>query len=189
MLREAILGVSLLFSSLAHAVDVGGVNIEDTARGGGSELVLNGAGIRTRAIFKVYAAGLYLTEKRATASEAIQQAGPKRVSMTLMREITAQQLTDALEEGVRDNHTVAELERLKPRMAKLVEIMAGIGAAKTGMVVALDYLPEGGTRVLVNGTARGESIAGEDFYRALLRIWLGESPVDKSLKSGLLGVK
>ncbi len=173
----------------AGAAEIAGVNIDDKARVGGSELVLNGVGLRTRAFFKVYAAGLYLSEKKTSAAEAIAAPGPKRVSMTLLREITAQQLSDALEEGMRDNTPAAELEKLKPRIAKLTEIMTSIGAAKTGMTVALDFLPGSGTRVLVNGAPRGDSIEGEDFYRALLRIWLGESPADRSLKNGLLGQK
>jgi hypothetical protein len=54
-------------------------------------------------------------------------------------------------------------------------------------VITLDYIPESGTRVTLNGEPKGEAIAGDDFYRALLRIWLGENPVDSSLKKALLG--
>jgi len=32
-------------------------------------------------------------------------------------------------------------------------------------------------------------VTGEDFYRALLRIWLGENPVQADLKKALLGEK
>ena len=179
----------LWFSSAAIAVEVGGVKLDEKARVGTTELVLNGAGLRTRAFFKVYAAGLYLTERRATTEEVLALPGAKRVALTMLREVTAQQLADALDEGIRDNHPAAEAERLKPRVAKLLAIMTTIGTAKPGMVIALDYAPGAGTRVSVDGTARGEPIEGDDFYRALLRIWLGESPVDRTLKGGLLGQK
>jgi hypothetical protein len=41
--------------------------------------------------------------------------------------------------------------------------------------------------VVVNGKAQGSAIAGEDFYGALLRIWLGDKPVQDDLKKALLG--
>jgi hypothetical protein len=53
-------------------------------------------------------------------------------------------------------------------------------------VILIDYLPGSGTRITVNGAAKG-TIAGEDFNRALLRIWLGDNPADSDLKKGLLG--
>jgi hypothetical protein len=39
----------------------------------------------------------------------------------------------------------------------------------------------------VNGQARGTAIPGEDFYTAVLRVWLGEKPADSGLKKGLVG--
>jgi hypothetical protein len=41
--------------------------------------------------------------------------------------------------------------------------------------------------VLVDGAPKGKPIAGDDFYRGLLRIWLGDKPVDADLKKGMLG--
>ena len=65
--------------------------------------------------------------------------------------------------------------------------MGAIGSAERGSVIALDYVPDVGTRVTLNGQPKGEPIDGEDFYRGLLKIWLGDDPVDKSLKKALLG--
>ncbi len=76
---------------------------------------------------------------------------------------------------------------MKPRVAELVAIMNAFGSGKEGDVIALDWLPGSGTRVLLNGETKGTPIAGEDFYRALLRIWLGDDPVSGSLKKALLG--
>ncbi len=173
----------------SQAAEVAGVKLEDRLRlaPGGPELVLNGAGIRTRVFFKVYVAGLYLAEKRAAPGEVLALPGPKRVSMTMLRDLGAQQLSDALVEGIRNNSNAAEQEALKARIDELVAIMNAIGEAKTGDRIQLDFLPDSGTRVVVNGEPRGKPIAGEDFYRALLRIWLGDKPVDGDLKQGLLG--
>jgi hypothetical protein len=64
--------------------------------------------------------------------------------------------------------------------------MVGVKEAKKGMTIALDWTGSE-TRVLVNGQPAGKPIAGEDFYGALLRIWLGEQPVQDDLKRALLG--
>ena len=44
----------LLVALPVSALELAGVAVENTARVGASDLALNGAGIRTRAIFKVY---------------------------------------------------------------------------------------------------------------------------------------
>jgi hypothetical protein len=186
MTRIIALGL-LLLPLLCRAADVAGVRIDDSARIGAHNLVLNGAGVRVKVFFKLYAAGLYLTEKTGSAAAALSLAGPKRVSMTMMRDLSAQQLIDALNDAMRNNHTPAEFEQLKPRAERLNAIMATVGAAKSGSVITLDYLPETGTRLTLNGEPKGDVIAGEDFYRALLRIWLGDDPVDGALKKALLG--
>ena len=98
MLLLAGLGVNA-----AGAVEVAGVQVPETARVGGADLQLNGAGIRTRAIFKVYVGALYLAEKKAGAADAIALRGPKRVALHLLRDLTSEQLGGALNEGLTAN--------------------------------------------------------------------------------------
>ena len=183
MKRCAVL-MSLLWVLPALAIEVAGINVADKVRVGASELVLNGAGIRTRVVFKVYVGALYLSEKKSNTADALALSGAKRVALTLLRELSAQQLGEALNDGIRANSSAAEAEALKPRIAELLSLFAD---GKKGDVILLDYLPEAGTVVSLNGAARGKPIQGEDFYRALLRIWLGDKPVDGDLKQGLLG--
>jgi hypothetical protein len=159
----------LLWALPLPALEVAGVNVADTARVGASELVLNGAGIRTRAIFKIYVGALYLTEKKSTAAEAVAQKGAKRVTLTLLRDLSAHQLNEALENGIQANNSAAEIEAIKPRIAELLSLFTD---GKAGDVILLDFLPESGTDVSVNAVARGKPIPGEDLYHALLRIWL-----------------
>ena len=183
----AVLFVSAL--TAAQAAEVAGVKLDDKLRlaPGGPELVLNGAGIRTRTIFKVYVAGLYLPEKKGTTADVLALAGPKRVAMTMLRDLGAQQLSEALAEGIRNNSSAVEQETLKARIEELLAIMNALVEAKKGDAILLDFLPDSGTRVVVNGQPRGKPIAGDDFYRALLRIWLGDKPLDGDLKKGMLG--
>ena len=93
----------------------------------------------------------------------------------------------ALAEGIRANHSEAEVKVLEPRIKELTAIIAEVGQAKKGMAFALDWQPQAGTVMLVNGAARGKPIAGDDFYRALLKIWIGDKPVQDDLKKALLG--
>ena len=189
MARIATLVLAALLSLAAVAAEVGGVKLDDKTRidAGGPELVLNGAGIRTRFVVKVYVAGLYLAEKKAAAADAIAVGGPKRVSITMLRDVGAQQFNEALVDGFRANNTAADVERLKGALDELSAIMNALGEAKKGSVIALDFVPGTGTRVQVDGAPKGKPIAGEDFYRGLLRIWLGDKPVDADLKKGMLG--
>lgn len=174
----------LLWALPASALELAGVAVENKAKVGTGELVLNGAGIRTRAFFKVYVGALYLAEKKSTTADVLALAGAKRVALTLLRELSAQQLSDALGDGIHANSSAAEAEALKPRINELLALFTD---GKKGDVILLDFLPESGTAVRVNGDARGKPIAGEDFFRALLRIWLGDKPVDGDLKKGMLG--
>jgi hypothetical protein len=170
----------------AMAAEVEGVKLEDRTQVESREVVLNGAGVRKRFIFKVYVLGLYLPEKRADAAGVMQLAGPKRAAIHMLRDVGAEQFTEALVEGLRANHSAADFGKLEPRVKQLADTMAEVKEAKKGMALALDWTGSE-TRLLVNGTPAGKPIAGEDFYRALLRIWLGEHPVQEDLKKALLG--
>ena len=173
----------------AAAAEVAGVKLPDRLRigTGGPELVLNGAGLRTRFFLKVYAAGLYLEKKSTTTPGVLALQGPKRVSMHLLRNVSAKQILEALHDGVAANNSPADLAKLKPQLDELDAVMTGMGPIKEGDVVTLDYLPGAGTVVTVNGQAKGKPIAGTALYDALLRVWLGDDPVQDDLKKELLG--
>ena len=168
------------------ALDVAGQVIADKLKLGNADLVLNGAGIRTRAFFKVYVGALYLPERKTTAAEALASKGPKRVSLHLLRDLTAEQIGGALD-NLTDNLSDAEREAFKGRIADLKATMETVGAAKEKSVITLDFVPATGLQIALDGAQKGKTIAGEDFYRALLKIWLGDKPVDSTLKSGMLG--
>lgn len=173
----------------AFSAEVAGVKLDDKDKVANVELVLNGAGLRKRVFVQVYAVGLYLGEKKSTAAEAIAAAGTKRVAMHMLRDVGAEQFGDALTDAMKDNLNETEMKALEPRVKQLSAIMAAMKEAKKGIRITLDWLPAAGTQVTVEGKAAGAPIPGEDFYRALLRIWLGEKPVQDDLKKALLGEK
>jgi len=170
----------------ANAADVGGVKLDDRARVRSTELTLNGAGVRTRYFFDVYAIGLYLPEKTRDPAAALALPGDKRVAIHMLRDVGADTFIAALIDGVKANHPQAEVRRLEPRLKELAAIMAEMKEARKGSVIVLDLVGTQ-TQVLVYGKPAGKPITGEDFYRALLRIWLGDKPVQEDLKKALLG--
>ena len=182
----AILLLTLSLPALA-ALEVAGVKFDDKAKVGAGDTVLNGAGLRKRAFFKVYAIGLYLPQKVTSAADAINAKGAKRVAIVTLRDLTAEQFVDALIEALKNNHDEAALKALQPKIDQFRSTMLTIGNAPEKSAVNIDWLPESGTRLSFNGAQKGTDIAGEDFYKALLKIWLGNKPVQDDLKQALLG--
>jgi hypothetical protein len=179
----ALIG-ALAVATSASALDVGGVTIGDTATVGGQPLVLNGAGIRKRAIFNVYVGSLYLPTKARTVDDVLSRH-PRRIQLNLMRSLSADQLIDALTDGLKQNLTPAQMQAIAVQTGELAAIMKAFGAAKEGSVVTLD-LVDNATKVGLDGAERG-SVEGAAFNDALTKIWIGEHPVQADLKKAMLG--
>ncbi len=182
MVFRILLSFFVAFSALG--AEVAGVKLPDEDQ----KLVLNGAGLRKRAFFQVYVIALYLPEKKSVPADVIGGAGPKRVAIHMLRDVDADQFSGALTDGMKENVSDAEMKAFEPRLKQLSAIMAAMKEAKKGMRITLDWTPAG-TAVTVDGKPAGAPISGEDFYRALLKIWLGERPVQEDLKKALLGEK
>lgn len=184
LLATLLLGFSL---PVLAAIEVAGVKFDDKAKVGSGDTALNGAGMRKKAFFKVYAVGLYLPQKQNAAADVLAAKGAKRIAIVTLRDLTAEQFVDALLEALKKNHDEAALAPLQARIDQFRTAMLDIGNAPEKSVVHLDWLPESGTRLSFNGAAKGSDIPGEDFYRALLKIWIGERPAQDDLKEQLLG--
>lgn len=184
-IRQAALIAALAAAPGIHAAEVAGVNVEEKIRVGSSELVLNGAGLRSKLFIKLYLGALYTTQKSSTPAVLIDGTGPRRMNLRLLRDIGADTLHGALEEGLQNNNSPAELEAVKAASEQFAALMKGIGKVKEGDTVALDFSSEG-VAVSLNGESRGK-VAGAAFARALLKVWLGEKPADAALKKALLG--
>jgi hypothetical protein len=169
------------------AVELEGVKLEDAVQSESGPLVLNGAGVRSIAFFKMYAVGLYLSEKQHSSAAVLADAKPKRIALhVLVGEGDLERFLNGFRKGIERNHSEAQLAALHERMAAFEKLFGAIKKVKRGDVIAFDWLPVTGTHVILNGTELGQ-IAGEDFYRALLSIWLGDKPVKEDVKKALLG--
>jgi hypothetical protein len=180
------LALLFLLAFPAWGAEVAGVKIDDQAQLAGADLVLNGAGLRKRVFFQVYAIGLYLPKKTSSALDAVSMAGPKRIEIRMLRDVSAAQFAEALSDGIRENHSEADAKALEPRVKQLADTMAQMKEAKNGSTIRMDSVG-GAMQLGIDGKAAGAPIPGDDFFRALLRIWLGDKPVQDDLKKALLG--
>lgn len=179
--------LALLLPATSQALEVAGTRFDEHLRLGDNALELNGAGVRSKFMFKVYALGLYLPARTGDAGRAIGQPGPKRIRIVTLRDVGVDMFVDGLTKGLEKNHGAAELAALAPRMEQFSATLKTMGEVAKGSVVTLDLLPGGATQLSANGRPLGKTIPGEDFYQALLRIWLGDKPAQDSLKDELLG--
>lgn len=183
MSRLTIL-LGLFLISNVWAVEIEGVNVPELVTVSGESLQLNGAGVRTKFFFDIYVGALYLPEKTGNANEAIEMSGPKQVSMTfLYSEVTREKLISAWDEGFRLNQSAAEVAALKERLDQFNALFV---TTHKGDVYVFNFFANDSTGVVLNGKEVGR-IAGADFQRALLTVWLGERPADNGLKSAMLG--
>ena len=188
-MQKHILTIMLwLAPVLLQAAEIEGVKLADKVRvaDAGPELMLNGAGVRTRLVFKVYVGALYLQQKHNAPEAIFSDGAHKRVALHLLRDVSAEQLFSALNDGLKSNHTSDQLAKLEAQAREFEAIFKKLQSVKAGDVILLDFTPGAGTRITVNGVAKGV-VAGDEFYTALLRIWLGEKPAEDSLKKALLG--
>jgi long-chain acyl-CoA synthetase len=183
--RVAAIVAALLAVPGLHAAEVAGVKVDDSISIAGSDLVLNGAGLRTKVFVKVYVGALYAGQKTNNAAALLDSTTPRRMTMRLMRDVDSDSLYGALADGLKANHSEAELAALKTQIDQFAAIMKKVGNARTGDTIAIDFNADG-VAVSFNGEARGR-VAGGAFAKALLKVWLGENPVDGSLKKALLG--
>ena len=184
---RSLIAAALLSAGLAQAaITVGNVDFATRQTVQQRALELNGAGLRTRLGFKVYAMGLYLRAPLAEAGAILADKGEKRIRIVPIRDLEAKQFGDALQAGLEKNHDAAALAALKPATDALLAALAAVGEVKAGTEIVLDRLGSGATRLLVDAKQQGEDIADTAFYPALLRIWLGERPADSALREALL---
>lgn len=188
--RSILLGMAsglLAAAASAAVVDVAGVKLDDTIELRGAKLALNGAGVRYKAVFKVYTAGLYLNKKAGTPEEVMAATGPKRLSITMLREIDSAELGKLFTRGVEDNSPKGEMSRLIPGLIRMGQIFSDQKKLLPGEVFTIEWLPGVGTVITVKGKVQGEPFKEPEFFNALMRIWLGPNPADWKLKDALLG--
>jgi hypothetical protein len=186
---KAGLAALVLACGAAHAqpVTLSGIKYEDTAELRGQRLLLNGVGVRYKAVFKVYTAGLYLPRKAATTEDILAMPGAKRMSITMLRDIESAELGKLFSRGMEDNMEKAAFSTLVPGVMRMSQLFSEHKKLQAGDSFQVDWVPGTGTIITVKGVQQGEPFKEPEFFNALLRIWLGPVPADWKLKEALLG--
>jgi hypothetical protein len=169
------------------AIQYEGQSFATAIRVAGTELRLNGTGVRQVAWFKGYLAALYLTAPASTAAQAVAQPGPKRIQMRMLHEVPAAEFSKALRKGVARNVAPAQMAALHERVERFAGLIDALGKVRDKDIVDLDFEPGRGLLMYVNAILRGGPIPGEDLYAALLRSFVGDRPYDEKMRAGLLG--
>lgn len=190
-LRALLAGavMTLGLSAQASTIDVAGVPHEPRLTVAGAPLVLNGAGVRYKAVFQVYTAGLYLSTRASTTDAVLAAPGPKRLTITMLRDIDSGELGKLFSRGMEDNMDRAAFSRLIPGVLRMSQIFADHKKLNKGDTFFIDWVPGTGTVLTIKGKVEGEPFKEPEFHSALMRIWLGNKPADWQLKDALLGVK
>jgi len=176
----------MILSLSAFALDLAGFHLVDKMQLGNTVLELNGGGIRKRFFFNVYVAALYLPKKQKSAEAIIADDHDHRVVLYMLREVSGKKMFSAFQDAIEANLASDEKRSLEIQIKQMEQIFESVNEVKKNDIVRFDYVPATGTSITVNGVERGV-IAGVAFNRALLKIWLGNNPVQDDLKEGLLG--
>jgi hypothetical protein len=150
-------------------------------------LYLNGAGVRTKTFIKVYVAGLYLHSKSTNPQEIINADEPMAVRLQITSSLVTQdRMADAIIEGF-EKSTGGKTKSIRKEIDMIVNIFKS-DVIKIGDIFDIWYIPGKGVMASKNNKKYDFMIAGFEFKKVLFGIWLGNNPVEISLKNKMLGL-
>lgn len=182
MKRLLILALMAGTAAAAWGGELAGVTMPDTVQVGDESLVLNGMGLRKKAVIKVYVAGLYLPQKMSDAQGILAADTTRRTVMDFRFGVGAGKMCDAWKEGL-DKNTASSSADLEAQFDTLCEYQVDMDK---GDQMIYTYVPGKGTEVEIRGDVKG-TIEGKAFADALFACWIGPEPPGEAFKQGLLG--
>ena len=182
---RTLLALALSLSLPALALDIAGITMPETLEANGTSLKLNGAGIRTKFMMKIYAGGLYLESTGGKAKDVIAADEPMAIRLHM---VSGMVTSEAMEEATMEGFQNATGGNTAPLDDHIDAFMAVFREPITeGDVFDIVYLPGTGIDIAKNGTPKGVVDGGLEFKQAVFAIWLGKKPAHKGLKKGMLG--
>lgn len=163
-------------------------DLPDSITVGGQSLALNGSGTRYKAMFQVYEAGLYAGAPVRSVDDLAALAGPKLMRLVASRDIPTNELGKMLIKGLTESNPRDELMRQLTGVAQVGGMFGSRQQILAGESFGFQFMPGVGTILLINDRAVGEPVQDGAFFTLLMRIWLGQKPIDERLKARLLGL-
>jgi hypothetical protein len=188
--RLALVAISLALGlSAAQAQSSNKFEPVLVAQGSTTKMLLNGAGTRYRAIFKVYDMALYTTKKVGTPEELLALPGPKRLSFVALRDLPGTDLGRLFLKGLSENSSKDLVNKHAVSSTRLIEIFSGKSKLVSGDTFAMEFIPGKGTQFFITGKPQGDPVGDAEFFGMILKIWVGPSPADALLKDALFGIE
>jgi len=184
-----VVALALAVSASAQEVTEPGSGVRFAAKRG--ELSLLGVGLRTRTIFKVkvYAVALYVADTALSGPLAahrgklgapafyrdlVQGDFAKEVHLRFVRALDRQTIQDAMREALAG----ADRARVDAFVSYFPEI-------KAGQECVIRWAPGGTLETLMAGQPK-PPIADKSFAAAVFGVWLGDTPIQEDIKTGLV---
>jgi len=184
-LAMALVGV-VAFAAQA-AVELEGVQLDDSATVAGTRLVLNGAGVRKRGYFKTDVTALYLPERRSSADAVYKTNGVRRLVLVLLRDIPSATISRYFVGDFKQVATDAEFKQVINEVGQMGQIYGNLSRVSKGDVVVIDWIPGSGMNATINGKSMGSPIKNDLFFEIYMRMYLSPS-VPEDFRNALLGV-
>ncbi|MCF6179055.1 MAG: chalcone isomerase family protein [Geopsychrobacter sp.] len=181
MKKILLMMILICLAQTASALTVKGVPIEPTVKVGDEILHLNGYGLRTKYLMKIYVGSLYTTSPAESAPQVLALPGGKLVRMNfLYSRVKRLSLLGLFAEGFYHN---------TPQLSGSPEEKAFMSWFKgdfiKGDVVDLAIDKDGTVSVFQNYDLLG-SLHSPELAKGILLIYLGDKPASKKLKQGFL---
>lgn len=183
----AAIAACLVLTLGAAQAQTTSTKFEPSVQVGSTKLVLNGAGTRHRAVFKVYDMALYTSKKVTTVDDLIALPGPKRLQFVALRELPSTDLGRLFLKGMGENSSKDQMTKHALASTRLIEVFSGKAKLMPGDSFAMEFVPGKGTQFFITGVAQGQPVGDAEFFTMVLKIWFGPSPADHVLKEALLG--
>jgi hypothetical protein len=177
--------ISVLTLNTAVAqTEVGDVTLDNTLNFGNTELVLNGAGIRKKAmVLSLYSGGLYLTKKSKDAASIINADETMAIRLVITSSFVS---SEAMQGAVNEGFEASTGENTAPIASEIKKFISFFNEEIVEKDM-FDITYQGTGVVVYKNKKELGTIEGMDFKKALFGIWLGDDPADSKLKKGMLG--
>ena len=177
-----------LVSFAAHAdVEIDGVRYANPIKVEGWPMQLTGAATKLNKLgARNFSVAIYAEKKAGSVDAMLGMRGSKRIAYKFLRPVMADGMR-FLTKGVEANLNRADFVKSLNGLGRLGALLGSHPTFADGDTFTMDYQPGVGTFFAINGKRDPEPVKEPEFFKAMVLIWVGASPVDEKMKAGILG--